>query len=283
MIVGNTALKAAATPVEYAADRKRVGRFLMPLDGYIAKLSFMADGLGSGVGDQVHMPVIYSAAGVLLGVGAETTVKDGQAAGWVDFVFPSPVPVVAGVEIDFGLLSGPATNTTRVWELAADGSGGRWNADTYSGGAATPFGTSTAIAGRAIGFATHTIGWQVPANVDDFYNARLPFADSQDIFKNGSFAPSPIYNVDCGWYGQDLDDELGAFAIVQEGGKYEGLLGERVQIRRRDQADKQVFAFVHDRYPLLEPIAVTRRLYLALGYLAADSFPVTIRVMTSGS
>lgn len=279
MIIGNTSV--AGVPVERDTDTKRVSRFLVPLDGYIVKLTLWLDGLGSGVGDQVHKAVVYGSGGELRGEGVETTVKDGQAAWWTDFLFSTPVAVTAGEEIDFGLLSGPAANTTRVWELAADGAGGRWNANTYTAGAVDPFGASTPLAGRVCGFVTHSIGWKPPENMDDFYYARLPFAESQEIFSVGSLAISPIFNVDCGWYGQDLDDELGAFAIVQEGGKYESLLGERVQIRRRDDSTRVVHAFVHDRYPLLEPIAVTRRLFLALGYLAADSFPVSVRVMTA--
>lgn len=239
------------------------------------------DGLGSGTGNQAHRAVVYDVAGNLLATSAETVVVDGQAAGWVDFRFPAPVLLAAG-DVDVGLISGGASNSSRVYVDDPDGAGGKFNADPYSDGPTTVFGAATALTARTAAFVTYVLDWQEPANVDDFYLGRLPFHESQRAFGEGGPVASPVFHVNCGWHGTDLDDETGAFAIVQEGSPLEVLIGERLRISRVDKFDAgQVYVFCHNRFPVVDEISVPRRMFLALGYPAADNFRVKVEVMTS--
>jgi hypothetical protein len=149
----------------------------------------------------------------------------------------------------------------------------------YPSGAPNPLAAQEAHADQRSLFASYVKAWALPPNVDDFYIARLPWEASQSVFGNGGVLALPIFHADVGWHGTDLDDEEGAFAIVQEGSVLEALIGERVRIRTDQLSAGVVFAFVHNRYPIVDDISLTRRAFLELGFLAADNVRCVIEVM----
>jgi N-acetylglutamate synthase-like GNAT family acetyltransferase len=65
---------------ELRADAVRVSRITAPADGLLPRVAVAMDGLGSGQGDQLVRPVLYTAAGVLLATAPTLTVPDGSPA-----------------------------------------------------------------------------------------------------------------------------------------------------------------------------------------------------------
>lgn len=150
---------------------------------------------------------------------------------------------------------------------------------TYAGGApATLVSTETVTNQRSL-FATYVKAWTLPDDVDDFYIARLPWEAGQSVLSNGGVLKLPVFHADVGWHGTDLDDEEGAFAIVKEGSVLEALIGERIRLRTDRLSPGVVFAFVHNRYPIVDDISLTRRGFLELGNLALDNVRCVIEVM----
>ena len=155
---GKTAI--GGTTAVIGLDAKRVAKFTLAEACSVSKLSVYVSGDGSGVGDQVMKGIIYDddgaagAPGTLLGTSNEVTVTDGQAAGWVDLTFASPIALTAG-DYHLGLITGANTNTIKYRYDTVVGIGSN-NADTYSDGPANPFGTPTSGDREMSIYATYT-------------------------------------------------------------------------------------------------------------------------------
>jgi hypothetical protein len=277
-IFGKTNVGATTTTVQ--ADTKRVSRYHCLESCFVPKLSMYLDGLGGGDGTALLKAVVYDTDGNLIAVGDEVQILSGSQPGWVDLGFSTPGGVPFEVaDYDMGFLAGGETNIVRSYADPED-VGGKFNSDTYSDGPADPFGSATASDGRLSLFATFIKTWVPTANATDLYYARLPFAESQSVFSAGGPLKTPVFRADVGWYGDAVDSEHGAFCLVNQGSEFEQLIGERIKITRADRFNGgTIYCFVHNRYGLVDDLAVTRRMFLALGYPAADNFPCTIEVM----
>ena len=84
----------------------------------------------------------------------QVTVTAGQAWGWVDFTFPSSVPVQAGT-VWMGYHMSTKSNLTQL-RYDPVGGGGFWNVNTYSSGASNPFGTGNPMDVQFSLYATYS-------------------------------------------------------------------------------------------------------------------------------
>jgi hypothetical protein len=165
-----------------AANFKDVSKYTAPQAGNVTKITVylsgtagmggFGDGLfGDGLfgdspgGSQVMRGVLYTdSAGspsALLGTSNEVTIPSGQADGWVDFAFPTPVAISAGA-IWMGGIFGTTTGIINLTRETAAANTEAYNADTYSDGAANPFGTPTFASFLYSIYATYTLPTNAP-------------------------------------------------------------------------------------------------------------------------
>jgi hypothetical protein len=129
------------------ADNKEVTNYTSPQAGNVTKLTGYISGLGSSSGSQPVRAIIYADSGGVpgarLGVSNAVTINAGRAWGWVDFTFPSAVPVSAGA-VWLGYIAGTKTDLTQMRFEQVSGIM-RFNKNTggYAAGATNPFGSAT--------------------------------------------------------------------------------------------------------------------------------------------
>ena len=128
------------------ANNKAVSKFTAPEAGNVIKLTGYVSGLGGGAGSQVARAVLYSDAGgnpgALLGVSDEVSIQSGRPWGWVDYTFPSPVPIQAGT-IWIGYLNGDQTNVIqRAYSSVTNDLRYNANSGGYASGHSNPFGSA---------------------------------------------------------------------------------------------------------------------------------------------
>lgn len=127
---------------------KMVNQHTVPGDGVLPYVDIYLDGNGGGAGTQKFKAVVYADTGsnqpgVKLAESAEVSIAAGAAAAWVRFTFASAPTVTNGQLVWFGWFSGTTGGVARYF---FDGGGAqRFNSDTYSDGAASPFGTATSV------------------------------------------------------------------------------------------------------------------------------------------
>jgi hypothetical protein len=269
-----------------AADTKVAARFTAPLPGLLGKLTAYLDGLGSGHGVAKLKAIVYysstgSYANQFIGVSDEVQIASGAPAEWVDFRFSQPggLYLPQAYDYDFGLLVGGTSNVARAF-TEPNTLGRRNNADVYADGPSNPFGsaafqaTDLAIYGIAVGkYAPPTIG------VDEFYYARLPFADAQQKFMETAPIRKTALPARLTWHGTGVDVERGSFAVVQLNGRFNDWIGERIRITSWQQKGlpaSSVRCFVHNYAELDSDLSVPRRVWAALAPLGMDSLDVTV-------
>jgi PKD repeat protein len=133
------------------ADLKEVSKYTAPQAANVFKLTGYVSGLGAATGSQPLRAVIYADSsgnpGALLGVSNEVTINAGRSWGWVDFTFPTAVPVPAGT-VWMGYIGGAVSELT---QLRYDSVSGELhynrNSGGYAAGPTNPFGTPT-ISGK---------------------------------------------------------------------------------------------------------------------------------------
>jgi hypothetical protein len=112
----------------------------------VIKVTGYLSGLGGGSGSQVIRAVLYAdsggSPGALLGVSNEVTVPAGQQWGWVDFTFPSAVPIQSGT-IWMGYIAGANSDVIqRAHSSVANDLRYNANSGGYAAGPSDPFGTA---------------------------------------------------------------------------------------------------------------------------------------------
>jgi hypothetical protein len=267
---------AGAAPLAVAADEKVVSRFTLGA-GRLAKLTAYLDTTQAGSPVPLRA-VVYDAAGALRARGGEVVLGTGLAPRWVDLPLAPELrgglPVGAG-EYDLGLHAGGAG--LRAHQLDPDPPGGRRGPDPYADGAADPFGTATAMAGRILAFAQPFDPYAAPEEVE-MYLARLPFAEAQEVF--AATGPSGEARLGtCSWHGTALDPERGSFVVAHAEGKFDDWIGERVRLTLRGER-RAVYGYVHNAADL-EPddLSVPRRMFAALAPLGLDRLDVFVEKM----
>lgn len=240
----------------------------------VPKVSAFVDGLGGG--DQVARAVIHGSggSGVVVAESAEILIPGNQPGAWIDFPFAEPggiaLSVDEGEEYRLALHAGDGDGL-RITEAQA--SGGTLYTDTYSNGANTLSGGTSAVIMPAI-YATYFTPWETPVAAD-LDLGRLGFPSAQEALSAGLGALD-TYSATCGWHGYAFHPERGSFAIVKDTGPLVSLLGERVRITYGDEV---VVAYVIDSGDTVEQVTVTRRLYMELTAAATDEIDVTVEVL----
>ena len=158
---GTTAVGAGSDSM--LADRKRVNRYALSAAGSVTKLSIYLQPTGTS-GTQVLKGVLYSdnagSPGSLLGVTSQLSFSSAQAAGWYDLVFPSAVSLSAG-NYWIGMISGSSSYAAGFRYASVSGSRA-YNANSYTSGPSSSFGTANVDAELMSIYATYT-----PASASD--------------------------------------------------------------------------------------------------------------------
>jgi hypothetical protein len=143
----------------FAANRKRVNEYSLPVAGSVSKLSvYLAPTTNQG--QQVLEGILYTNAagkpGNLLGTTAPLAFSSSNAAGWYDLSFATPLNLAAG-SYWIGVITG---ETGKVAGFRYDSVGGSrdWNANTYTSGPSNPFGAVTTDSEQTSLYATYTPG-----------------------------------------------------------------------------------------------------------------------------
>jgi RHS repeat-associated protein len=154
--VGKTTIGASNNKL--AANLKSGNKITLSQQGRFTKISAYLDGNGTGSGSQTVRALIYAdssgSPGALKATSAQVTIAKGRAAGWVDFTISPAITLPSG---DYWLVlhSGTTANITRRFGDTLTGAE-RNNTDTYSDGAADPFGTATTGNWSWSTYATYT-------------------------------------------------------------------------------------------------------------------------------
>jgi hypothetical protein len=109
------------------------------------------------------------------------------------------------------------------------------------------------------------------------YMAGLPWPESQQIFSSQGALANSGRLAAASWYGTDFDPNIGAFAIVREGGVLEALLGERIKVSFGSRA---IWLYVTDSGDTDEDIAMPRMAFERLAPPALDAIDVLVEVVS---
>jgi Fibronectin type III domain len=143
----------------FAANRKRVSEYSLPVAGSVSKLSVYLAPIGSS-GQQVLEGILYANAsgkpGGLLGTTVPLTFSSTNAAGWYDLSFGTPLNLAAG-SYWIGVITGEAGKVAG-FRYDPVASSRDWNANTYTSGPSNPFGAVTTDSEQASLYATYTAG-----------------------------------------------------------------------------------------------------------------------------
>lgn len=139
------------------ANGKSATMYTLTENGAISKITAYA---AKQLGDRVAKAVIYSenpanTPDVLLATSQEVALTSTSYA-WIDFTFSTPVELTAG-NYFIGIITDAVTSNTVTVKCGNTGSLiNSFNTDTYSDGAANPFGTPSSSANEKVWYATYT-------------------------------------------------------------------------------------------------------------------------------
>lgn len=249
MILGKRTI--GTTAFALGADRKQLIDVTLTRPGYLADMTVYLDGKGSG-GNQSVMGVAYErTTNKLVATGAAQVIPVASAAAWRQLTFDSHPLLPAG-----GYAIGVHAGVAGCARGFHSGAPGLTEADTFADGPSatlTPTATST---GLSI-ITTLSLPWTPPSTADEEYLGTLPMAEAQSVFSSGAATDQQLVRV--GWHGTKTDPSTGSFAVVQEGGILEGLLGERVRI---EVNKRSTCVYVRDALAIAEDISLTRRSFM---------------------
>ncbi len=141
----------------FLADRKRVNRYALGAAGSLSKLSIYLAPTGTS-GQQLLKGVVYAdnggAPGTLLGSTEALTFKSSSAAGWYDLSFSTPLKLAAG-NYWIGAMTGASSNVAGFRYDNVTGSRD-YNANTYTAGPSSTFGTPSTDGEQTSLYATYT-------------------------------------------------------------------------------------------------------------------------------
>jgi thermitase len=152
---GKTTVGASAD--SYAANRKRVSVYSLPIAGSLTKLSIYLAPTGLS-GQQVLEGVLYAEAsgkpGALLGTTQQLTFKSTESAGWYELPFASALKLAAG-NYWIGAITG-ASSGVAGFRYDNVSSSRYYNANTFTSGPSNPFGSVTVDGEQTSLYATYT-------------------------------------------------------------------------------------------------------------------------------
>jgi hypothetical protein len=151
------------TIVTASADYKRVSAFTVSdPNPDVSKLSAYIDGLGSTIGSQSVVGVVYAsdgggdAPGTLLCKTGQVTVSAGTAAAWTDLAIAGSCNLTATGTYYLGLLTSPAEAVVRYYGVATTGALDV-NANSFATGPSAAFGTFSTSDVRMTITASYTV------------------------------------------------------------------------------------------------------------------------------
>ena len=152
---GKTTVGASADV--FAANRKRVSEYSLPVAGTVSKLTvYLAPTALSG--QQVLAGILYANSegkpGALLGTTSPFTFASTDAAGWYELSFPTPLKLAAG-SYWIGVITGETGKVAGFRYDAVTGAR-EWNSNTYTSGPSNPFGAVTTDSEQASLYATYS-------------------------------------------------------------------------------------------------------------------------------
>jgi hypothetical protein len=141
----------------YAANRKRVSRYALTVEGTVSKLSmYLAP--TSTAGQQVLEGLIYAdssgSPGALLATSTQLTFKSTNTAGWYDLPFASPLTLSPG-NYWIGVITG-GSGGVAGFRFDALTSSRDLNSNAYTSGPSNPFGASSTDSEQTSLYATYT-------------------------------------------------------------------------------------------------------------------------------
>lgn len=227
----------------------------------VPKVVVLLDGMGSTVDDVTLEVTLKDPSANVLGVSRPVVVQPGDAAAWLDFVFPDAAVLDAGA----GLYVASIAATVGV------------PASARSWTVTPPYGGSHNVAGYAPVFAPYAPN---PASTA-FEVARLPFSLAQAQLATPGRVSRPTFST-LGWHGQVLDPRMGSYALARADGPLAGAAGKVVRITPRERSrGGAVYAYVlNDKAILSNPVTVTRRLFMAMASAWEEDVPVLVEVVT---
>lgn len=269
---------AAFTPLLAPAfvlqpDHKITSPLLIEYRGLrlISNVRVRLDGKGGRTsGRALVRAVVYTEMGKLVGESNEIVLPAGAEEKWYSFALRAPVILPGTYEV--GVHGGGDRDIARV--LTSVGGRARYNIDTYVDGADDPYGVASHAANRIRVVMLSFPAYSAPLETDSYYG-RLPVAESEVALTTG--VDSTVAGR-CGWHGEVIDRELGAFAVVKTGGPLEKLLGHRVKVRRRGGED-HIVAYVHLHGQVVDDLSLTRRMFSRIANLTDDPIPVEVEVL----
>jgi subtilisin family serine protease len=226
----------------FAADRKRVSKYALPVSGAVSKLSlYLAPGGVSG--QQSIKGVIYAdsggAPGKLIATTNELVYQSTQSAGWYDLAFASPVNLAAG-SYWIGVITG---GTSDVAAFRYDWvSGSRdINSNPYVAGPSDPFGSPSADGEQMSLYATYqtapapppppppppppttaTFGKTSVGGSADTFLANRKRVNAYSLPRAGAVSKLSIYLAPTSTAGQQLIEGV---IYASSGGSPAGLIG----------------------------------------------------------
>jgi hypothetical protein len=109
--------------------------------------------------------------------------------------------------------------------------------------------------------------------------SRRAFPVAQAAFE-GAVLRTAAANAVIGFHGSDTSAETGAVALVREDGDHVDLVGEIVRVSRRLSGEtRTVLVYVFGTGPILDDLSLTRRGFMGLGILAAETLECSIEVI----
>lgn len=107
-------------------------------------------------------------------------------------------------------------------------------------------------------------------NENEVIIARGGFADTQEDIRGSS---TVIGQFTVGWYGTSVNEERGAFAVVNRDGPLLNYVGDFLSVRR---GQRTVYVYVFGSASIIADIGLARRAYLGLSLLAHE--PISAEV-----
>jgi hypothetical protein len=232
--------------------------------------------VGGGGGGNVQVSVFSDSLNTAI-AGSSPLHVEGPFEGWITLplmdravggaLFPDPAGYYRWVPGDTGWVGVSVDSTLRYG--ADGGTGGKKLANLGDSITAAPSGPVPAAFVLAFGL------WQPPV-ISDEDLAAYGWTDTQQALAGAVDSHTNI-STTAEWHGTNLDDNLGAFAVVREGGSCEDLVGDVIKVTA---GGRVVYAYVTDSSDELDAdVSLTRRGFAALGPLSLDQLAVRVEVV----
>ena len=282
MIVGDRTV--GSTIVGLAAETKRLAVFEVAGKGMIGKLSAYLDGQGPGSGTALVTGLVYDTLGHFVARTDEVQIVGGFAPQWVDLPFsaiPGGCPIGPG-QFSLGVHVGGGSNVARA-RTSPSTLGGVTNADVYADGPTFSIGPGTTLTTSLSLFTIVTPVYVPTINALEMDYGRLPWIEAQKKFSETAPIKGTATSAMASWHGTALDEERGAFLVVQTNGRFDEWIGERVKVTTRPIENKvrSVVLYVHN-YANLKPddISLSRRGWIQIALPGFDRIRVKVEKLS---